>query len=416
MPLLAVGLNHKTAPVALRERLAFGNPDLVPALEALRSFGGVEEAVIVSTCNRTELYCALGRADDRSAVEWLSSYRGLSARELEGCLYTHADGDAVRHVLRVASGLDSLVLGEPQILGQLKDAYRVSSEAGASGKVLHKLFQYAFAVAKRVRTDTAIGSSPVSVAFAAVRLAQQVFGDLSRSCALLVGAGDTIELCAQHLHEQGLGRMIIANRSLERAVNLAHKFSAYAITLDDLTQHLHEADVLITATASPQPVITRPMLSAALVARKRRPVFAVDIAVPRDIDPEVSRLEDVYLYTVDDLDAVIQENLRSRRLAAAAADEIISNEVQHYMEWLHSLDAVATIRALRGKAEAVRDELLERARHQVLCGEDPAEVLATLANQLTNKLTHEPTVRLREASGGGRPELLRAARELFDLG
>lgn len=415
MPLLAVGLNHRTAPVALRERLAFNVPELPPALQALRG-RGVDEAVIVSTCNRTELYCAQQGEDSRCAVDWLSEYRGLSSRDLEACLYTHAEGDAVRHVLRVASGLDSMVLGEPQILGQLKNAYRVSAEAGASGKVMHKLFQYAFAVAKRVRTDTAIGSSPVSVAFAAVRLAQQIFGNLSRSCALLVGAGDTVELCAQHLHEKGLGRMVIANRSLERATGLAHQFGGYAIALEDMPQHLHEADIVVSATASPQPVLTREMMRAALVLRRRRPIFAVDIAVPRDIEASVAELEDVYLYTVDDLDAVIQENLRSRRMAATAADEIIANEVQHYMEWLQSLDAVATIKALRGQAESLRDELLDKALRQLEAGEDPAGVVGTLATQLTNKLTHQPTVRLREASQGGRAELMRAARELFDLG
>jgi glutamyl-tRNA reductase len=329
--------------------------------------------------------------------------------------FYHPQEEAVRHLLRVACGLDSMILGEPQILGQLKQAYQVALRTGTLGKLLNRLFQHAFSVAKQVRTDTAIGSSPVSVAFAAVRLAQQIFGDLSPHTALLIGAGETIELTGQHLRNQGLQRIIIANRSVERAELLAARFDGYAIALKQIPQHLAEADIVIASTASLEPILGLAAAEQALKARRYRPMFIADLAVPRDVEAEVGKLSDVYLYTVDDLEAVIQENLHSRRLAALQADDIIAAQVDHFMDWLKSLNAVAAIQGIRARALAAQAEAYERARQRLANGEDPLVVLELFAHTLTNKLVHVPSVKLKEASAAGRGELLKAACELFDL-
>ncbi len=415
MTLLALGINHRTAPVEIRERVNFPESNLPEALADLLESTPATEAVILSTCNRTELYCHLPEGDESAVAEWLARHHALSRGMLDEYLYAHHDEAAVRHVFRVACGLDSMVLGEPQILGQMKQAFRIASEAGTVGTLLNRLFQNAFSVAKQVRTDTAIGASAVSVAFAAVSLARQIFGDLSEQTALLVGAGETIELAARHLHEQGTGRMVIANRTVERAHALATEFNAYAIALDEIPGHLAEADIIITSTASPEPLIHRDMVAAALERRRHRPMFLVDIAVPRDIAPEVAELEDVYLYTVDDLRDVIEENLRSRREAARQAEEIIDVRCLHFLGWMRSLDAVDLIRSYRGHAEALRDEVLQKARQRLEKGESPARVLEFLAHTLTNKLTHAPSSALREAGSEGRTEVLEAARTLLGL-
>jgi glutamyl-tRNA reductase len=322
---------------------------------------------------------------------------------------------AVRHALRVASGLDSLVLGEPQILGQMKDAYTTASSAGTLGNLLDRLFQHTFSVAKQVRTDTAIGASPVSVAFAAVSLARQIFTDFKDHTALLIGAGETIELAARHLHEIGIGRMIIANRTVERARAVAQEFDAYAISLPEIPSHLAEADIVISSTASPLPILGKGSVESALKIRKHKPILMVDIAVPRDIESEVGQLSDVYLYTVDDLQEIIQEGLRSRQEAAAQAEEIIDVQVSHFMNWIRSLGAVDTIRAVRENAEHKRDIELEHALNLIAAGKDPEMVLKQLAHRLTNKLLHEPSAQLKQAAYDGRNELLKAARDLFDL-
>jgi glutamyl-tRNA reductase len=308
-----------------------------------------------------------------------------------------------------------MVLGEPQILGQVKAAFRTASQASGTGKLLARLFQHAFSVAKQIRTDTAIGNSPVSVAFAAVSLARQIFTDLSSQCALLIGAGETIELAARHLHQHGIGRMIVANRTLERAHLLANQFDAYAISLTELSHHLAEADIVISSTASPLPVLGKGTVESALKKRKHRPMFMVDIAVPRDIEAEVGTLNDVYLYTVDDLEEVVQENQRSRREAAEQAEEIIELHANEFMAWLRSLDAVSLIQGYRAQAHQVRDEVLDRALHQLQCGKPPEEALRFLAHTLTNKLIHTPSTRLRQAGADGRNELLDAANTLFEL-
>lgn len=414
MTLLAFGLNHTTAPVAVRERIVFA-PDAVPeALHALQRDGAAAEAAILSTCNRTEIYCAVEDPDSARPVDWFTGFCGRHALDLDTHLYVYPDASAVKHVLRVASGLDSMVLGEPQVLGQLKDAYQAGVQAGSVGHLLGRLFQHSFRVAKEVRSNTAIGSHPVSVAFAAVRLARQIFGDLDRGTALLVGAGETIELAARHLAEHGLKRLIIANRSLERAQRLAGEYSGYAITLPDLAHHLYEADIVICSTASAEPVVDRDMVRAALARRRHRPMFILDIAVPRDVDPAVAELEDVYLYTVDDLHGVIEENLRTRREAAVQAEEIIDTQVVHFMQWLEARDTFATIRALRDRAGIIQREVTDDALRRLRQGADPEQVLQDVLRLLTNKLMHSPSAQLR-AAGETREDLARAAKELFGL-
>ncbi len=415
MTLLAFGLNHTTAPLDIREKVVFGADILVDALLDLRDQSNIKEAAIFSTCNRTEVYCSLNEPDRHQAMEWFHKFHGLSPAELQPFLYSHPDAYAVKHMLRVASGLDSMVLGEPQVLGQLKDAYQVGMKSGSIGKLLGQLFQHSFKVAKQVRSTTAIGSHPVSVAFAAVRLAQQIFGDLASHTALLIGAGETIELVARHLHNAGLQRMIIANRTLERSQNLAAEFSAYAMTLGDIPLHLDEADIIISSTASQLPILGKGAIETAILKRKHRPVFIVDIAVPRDVEAEAGDLEDVYLYTVDDLKEVIDENMRSRKKAAEQAEEIIDTQVLHFMAWLQSLDAVSTIRALRKQAGLVQEEELVNAQRKLRLGEDPEQVIQQLSRRLTNKLIHSPSSQLRQASADGRQDLIQATQELFKL-
>lgn len=415
MTLLALGLNHKTAPVDIRERLTFGPDVIAGALRSLRQQPGIQEAAILSTCNRTEIYVATDGTTAGKVRQWLSDFHGLARDSINPFLYDHHDRDCVRHLLRVSSGLDSMVLGEPQILGQVKAAFKIANQAGASGKLLGRMFQHAFTVAKQVRTDTTIGNSPVSVAFAAVSLARQIFSDLSRQCALLIGAGETIELAARHLHQHGIGRMVVANRTVERAQGLAGQFDAYAIPLTELSHHLAEADIVISSTASPLPVLGKGAVESALKKRKHRPMFMVDIAVPRDIEAEVGELKDAYLYTVDDLHEVVQENMRSRREAAEQAEEIVDLNTGDFMAWLRSLDAVALVQCYRFQAEEMRDEVLQRALRQFANGKPGEEVLRFLAHTLTNKLIHVPSTRIRQAGAQGENQLLEAANTLLQL-
>lgn len=415
MALVAVGINHRNAPVELRERVAFAPEYLPEALRDLVARPAVNEAAILSTCNRTELYCGIDGRVEESLRLWLGEYHRLPPRDLHPFLYTHPGPDAVRHMLRVASGLDSMVLGEPQILGQMKAAFRVARHAGTLGKVLSRLFEHTFAVAKQVRTDTSIGASPVSVAFAAVTLAKQIFGDLGSNTALLIGAGETIELAARHLHEQGIGRLIVANRTAERAHALAAQFRGYAIALSELPAHLAEGDVIISATGSALPILGKGSIERALRLRRHRPVFIVDIAVPRDVEPEVGELADVYLYSVDDLEEIIEENLHSRRAAATQAEEIIDAQVQRFMDWVRGLDATATIRMVRSDAEVIRDRTLDKAMRMLVAGKAPQQALRYLAYTLTNRLMHAPSVAMKNAGEEGRRVLLDAARELFNL-
>ena len=415
MRLTVLGINHRTAPVDIRGQVAFPAEQLSRALGELTALDNVREAAILSTCNRTELYCACQTDTLGSLTAWLCRFHGLGEDALQPHLYTFEDTEAVRHMLRVAAGLDSMILGEPQILGQMKASYQQAIQAGSLDTLVSRLFQHTFSVAKQIRTDTAIGASPVSVAFAAVSLARQIFGSFEELTALLIGAGETIELAARHLSEHDIGKMVIANRTIERAHQLAAQFDGYGIALDEIPAHLAEADIIISSTGSPNRILDRDMVCAALRGRKHRPIFMVDIAVPGDIDPEVASLDDVYLYTVDDLQEVIEENLKSRQEAAEQAEDIIEVQVEHFMGWVRSRDAVPAIRAYREYANDIGAAELDKARKRLANDEDPQQVMESLARNLINKLAHEPSVNLRQAGAEGRTSLLETVRTLFRL-
>jgi glutamyl-tRNA reductase len=415
MSLVVVGINHRTAPVEVRERVVFEPTRIPDALQQLRGLPDVRESVIVSTCNRTELYCVTDTAGPRELGEWLQHYHGLGNALQPSHLYHHNEQKAVAHAFAVASGLDSMVLGEPQILGQLKDAYRVAQEAGTTGPVLNRLFQSAFSVAKRVRTETKIGANAVSVASAAVAMAKTVFASFENRTALMVGAGETIALAARHLYADGLRRMIIANRSIDRARELAAEFHGFAIGLDEIPNHLKEADIVVASTAAPHSIITRHMTEQALRARKRKPMFMVDIAVPRDIDADVAELEDIYLFTVDDLQSVVNENLEGRRKAAREAGELIEVEVERFTHSLRTRDAAPLIKRLRQDAERTKQHTLEQAHQMLAHGKNPADVLAFLANTLTNRLIHAPSQRLRDAAETGDSDVVETIAQIYKL-
>ncbi|MGA9422681.1 MAG: glutamyl-tRNA reductase [Rhodanobacteraceae bacterium] len=416
MALITIGLNHLSAPLALRERVSFAPETTGHALIELAAQPGIREALILSTCNRTELYCTVDAGAESTPADWLHRHREMSGVGLDEFLYRHHDADAVRHLFRVATGLESMVLGEPQILGQVKSAYLLARDAQTLRAPLDRLLQNTFAVAKRVRSDTRIGANPVSVAFTAVRLAARVFADLGKACVLLIGAGETIELAARHLTEAKVRQLIVANRTLENAQALAGRLGGYAIALADLPKHLAEADIVIASTASRSPVLTRELVADAIAARLRRPMFLVDLGVPRDIEPATAELEDVFLYTIDDLRRVIDDNLVSRQQAAREAEAMIELSVESFMGWWRALDLRNPVSALRGDAEATRDELLAKARNLIARGKSPEEALGYLAHSLTNRLLHAPSANLRAAALRGDVELLRAAERLFDAG
>jgi len=419
MSIITLGLNHKTAPVNIRERLAFSPESLANAVKSLSALVNIKEAAILSTCNRTELYCATENNEElnqqaiEQIVEWLSQFHGLHSSEFSDHIYTHRHTESIRHALQVACGLDSLVLGEPQILGQMKQAYAQANEQGTMGSLLGKLFQHSFSVAKQVRTDTAIGSSPVSVAFAAVSLSKQIFGDLSNLSALMIGAGETIELAARHLQGSNIKHMIIANRSVDKGQALADQFAAEAIALPQIPDYLHKADIVISSTASPLPILGKGAVEKALKKRKHKPMFMCDIAVPRDVEAEVNDLDDVFLYTVDDLHEIIQENIESREEAAEQAREIIENQVDDFLNWERALDSVEVIRDIRENAETISREILQKAQAQLAQGKSADDALAFLARALTNKLLHQPSATLRQSGENSRHDLLDFARQLF---
>jgi len=416
MALLALGINHKTAPVEVRERVAFAPEKLAQALHEARLHARLSEVAILSTCNRTELYCSTTELEgSRALLEWLGRYHDLDVEELQRCSYAYWDDAAVRHMMRVACGLDSLVLGEPQILGQLKSAFSVSQAEGLVSVELGRLFRSTFSVAKNVRTQTAIGQNPVSVAYAAVSLAQHIFADLGKSRALLIGAGETIELVARHLKRAGVQQITVANRTLARALAVAEEFDGRAIELGQIPDELPQTDILIASTASQLPILGKGAVEAALKKRKHRPIFMVDIAVPRDIEPQVGELDDVYLYTVDDLKEVIEENQRERQSAARDAEGIIEAGTLEYMRRLRELDAVDTLTLLRQSAHETAAQELEKAMRMLANGKPAEDVLQRFAHGLTNKLLHQPTVQLRQASAEGREELLQLVQELYQL-
>lgn len=414
MQILTLGLNHQTAPLALREKVSFPADTLREALLDLR--GRLErllpESAILSTCNRTEIYCATPQAGEaRVAVtEWLSAHRHTG--RIDDHLYSLPDGQAVRHAFRVASGLDSMVLGEPQILGQMKDAVRAAQESGALGTHLHQLFQRSFAVAKEVRSSTEIGAHSVSMAAAAVRLARRIFDDISQSSVLFIGAGEMIELCATHFAAQHPKRVVIANRTAERADRLAQQFGAETMRLADLPTRLEEFDIVVSCTASTLPIVGLGMVERASKARRRRPIFMVDLAVPRDIEAEVSRLSDVYLYTVDDLGRHVDAGKESRRAAVAQAEAIIETRVDAFMQWMSSRAVVPAIRSLHQRGEALKAAELDRARRLLAGGQSPEQVLEALAHALTSKFLHGPT-RLLHGHGDDRDRMLHLVDHLL---
>lgn len=414
MALLSLGINHQTAPVDIREKVAFAPEQISKALNELQSLSAVNESVIVSTCNRTEIYCETGQQDIDEIMAWLSTFHGLSADDLVPYLYQHDDQNVATHLFRVASGLDSLVLGEPQILGQLKTSYDQARQDKSVNSVLDRLFQHSFSVAKRVRTDTDIGSNPVSVAFAAVDLSRQIFGDLSEMRALLIGAGETIELVARHLNSRHIGSMVIANRSIERARGLADQLGAEAVQINAVPEQLVNADIVISSTASQLPILGKGATEAALKKRKHRPIFMVDLAVPRDIEAQVGDLEDIYLYTVDDLKSVIDENLKGRELAAEEAQEIIRLEVIAFQRWLSTHQARDEIKVLRDSAQQIKADILTKALSQLGQNPDVESVLSRLADDLTNKFVHLPTIELRKALQDDDDHTVRLLQSLFN--
>ncbi|WP_028487220.1 glutamyl-tRNA reductase [Thiomicrorhabdus chilensis] len=415
MKLLTFGVNHETAPVDIRETVSFSPDQAQSAMTELKNLHLVSECIILSTCNRTEIYCTL-KADncEQLILEWLHQFFKLPDSTLTPFLYRHQSLEAVKHIMQVASGLNSLVLGEPQIFGQIKDAYNLAHKTGSIHHTLENLFQHIFRTVKQVRTDTAIGSSPVSVAFSAVTLSKQFFGDLSEQTALLLGAGETIELVARHLKESHIGKLIIANRTLERAHNLAELVGGYAIELDEIPDHLHEADIVIGSTGSPSAILKKAQVEPALKKRKNRPMFMVDIAVPRDIESSIEQLEDVYLYTVDDLHEIIEDNKQSRQTAALEAQEIIDLQAQSFMAQINAIQQVnPVIQQYRQESMNIKQQAMEQALHQLELGADAEEVVKKLANQLTNKLLHTPTKQLHQAGLDGQSALIETAKTLL---
>jgi glutamyl-tRNA reductase len=408
--LYALGLNHQTAPLEIRERVVFHVERLGEALSEVKR-GLASEAAILSTCNRTELY--FEGEQPGAAAQWLAQYHSFAPGELSPYLYTLTREEAVRHAFRVASGLDSMVLGEPQILGQMKDAARAAESAGTLGTVLHKLFQRSFAVAKEVRSTTRVGAASVSMAAAAVKLAARIFPSLREQNVLFIGAGEMIELCATHFAAQGPARITVANRTLERASRLAHRFNGRAIELKVLAEELHEHDIVVSCTASSLPILGKGLAERALRARRRRPMFMVDLAVPRDIEPEVAELDDVFLYTVDDLAGIVSANLDVRRSAVDQAEAIIDTQVGQFMQWMQLRANVPLIRALRESAEAARREEVARALRLLARGDEPAAVLEALSKGLTNKLMHGPTQALGESAGDEARLLADALTRIF---
>ncbi|WJV60632.1 glutamyl-tRNA reductase [Pectobacteriaceae bacterium CE70] len=417
MTLLALGINHKTAPVSLRERVAFSPDTLGQALHSLLQQPLVQGGVLLSTCNRTELYLSVEDRENQreQLVNWLCEYHRLDRDDVQKSVYWHENNAAVSHLMRVASGLDSLVLGEPQILGQVKKAFAESQREHSLSGELERLFQKSFTVAKRVRTETDIGSSAVSVAFAACTLARQIFESLAEVNVLLVGAGETIDLVARHLREHRVKRMVIANRTRERAQALANEVGAEVITLAELGEQLAYADIVITSTASTLPIIGKGMMERTLKARRNQPMLMVDIAVPRDIEPEVGKLPNIYLYSVDDLQAIIQHNLAQRKAAAVQAESIVQQESSEFMAWLRAQSAVETIRDYRAQADSLRAEMTMKAMVAIQQGGDVESIVQELTYRLTNRLIHAPTKSLQQAARDGDLDRLQILRDSLGL-
>lgn len=413
MQLYTFGINHQTAPLAVREQVAFNADGLENALRDLVENGAAKEAAILSTCNRMELYC--NSEHPEHAIDWLAQYHHMPRKDLDPYLYLLPREQAVNHSFRVASGLDSMVLGEPQILGQMKQAVRQAEQAGTLGFLLHKLFQRTFSVAKDVRTQTEIGANLVSMAAAAVKMAERIFPSIAEQNVLFIGAGEMIELNAVHFAARKPKRITVANRTLERAETLARRISGDAITLTDLPEQLAHYDIIVTSTASQLPILGKGMVERALKARKHRPIFIVDLAVPRDVEPEVAELNDVFLYSVDDIAEVVKDGLDARQSVVKEAEVIIESGVSDFIHWMESREVVPTIRALRDHAERSRRHELEKALKLLARGDDPQKVLEAMSSGLTNKFLHSPTHALNQVNGDDRAKFLDVIHRLYHL-
>ena len=412
MHLLSIGLNHTTAPIEVRERAAFATEHLGDALQDIAKCDKIDEATILSTCNRTEIYCQVPNNNIDVVGQWLCDFHQLPYKDVAPYFYSFPNQNAVQHAFRVASGLDSMVIGEPQILGQMKTAFATAHENGNTGKVLNRLFQHTFSVAKEIRTSTSIGSNAVSVAYAAVNLSKQIFSDISKQTVILIGAGETIELACRHLHRQGVRDIIIANRTLSRAQTLAKEFNAQTISLHELPNRLADADMIFSSTASTLPILGKGAFESALKKRRNKPMFVVDLAIPRDVEPEVAKLNNIYLYTVDDLQQVVTENLESRRTAAVAAEKIVKQQTNQFMHWFENLQSIPTLRQLRSQTQETTQAELINAKKRLNAGDDPEQVLNQFAHALSQKFMHHPTELLRQSNDD---ELLAATRALFGL-
>jgi glutamyl-tRNA reductase len=413
MQLFAFGINHQTAPLNVREQIAFNADSMEPALRDLVDHGAAKEATILSTCNRTEVYCSTQEL--AQPINWLAGYHKLQPADIEPYLYILPREQAVKHAFRVASGLDSMVLGEPQILGQMKQAVRSAEQAGTLGFMLHKLFQRTFSVAKDVRSQTEIGSNLVSMAAAAVKLAERIYPSISEQSVLFIGAGEMIELNAVHFAAKSPKKITVANRTLERAQVLSRRINGHAITLNELPEQLAHHDIIVTCTASPLPILGKGMVERALKARKHRPLFIVDLAVPRDVEPEVAELDDVFLYSVDDLGELVRDGLDARQSAVKEAEVIIDAGVSNFVHWMESREVVPTIRALRDHADRQRRHELEKAMRLLAKGESPEKVLEALSNGLTNKFLHAPTQTLNQMQTDERVAFLDVIHRLYHL-
>jgi glutamyl-tRNA reductase len=413
MQLFSFGLNHQTAPLDVREKLSFNVETMGDALRDLVGNGAAKEATILSTCNRTEIYCST--SEPAQAVGWLADYHKIPANDVEPYIYRLPQEQAVKHAFRVASGLDSMVLGEPQILGQMKQAVRQAEQAGTLGFLLHKLFQRTFSVAKDVRTQTEIGANLVSMAAAAVKLAERIYPSIAEQSVLFIGAGEMIELNAVHFAARKPKKITVANRTLDRAQTLARRIDGQAVTLNELPEQLAQHDIIVTCTASQLPILGKGLVERALKLRKHRPLFIVDLAVPRDVEPEVADLDDVFLYTVDDLAEVVRDGQDARQGAVKEAEVIIDSGVNEFIHWMDSREVVPTIRALRDHAERQRRHEMEKALKQLAKGDAPDKVLEALSAALTNKFLHAPTQSLNQAQDSERPALLDAVHRIYHL-
>ncbi len=413
MSLFALGISHQTAPISIREQLAFAAESLPEALVSLSAVPGIDGCSILSTCNRTELYISSDQTITRELMDWLHEWHQLRPGQVREHLYQLDHSSCAYHLIKVISGMDSMIIGEPQVAGQAKQAWQAAQQAGTLDSRLDRMFQHAFSAAKRVRTETGIGRSPVTLPYASLRLARQIFGSLDRLNALLIGAGEMIEDCATHYHEAGINRLTIANRSEDRARQLADRFGAEAHTLDALPELLGSHDLVIACTASPAAILTEPMFKAALGRRRHRPIFALDLSVPRNIDPASADLDDLFLYTIDDLHAIIESAQQERLKALQQASTIVEAEVTAFERWLRLQGTTSTLKSLRRRAHAQRDQLLEQARTDLAHGRDPDDVLKRFSHRLVNRLLHEPSIRLRQAAESADEDLLAAARYYF---